>query len=282
MTVVSQSNDSTAHAGASPQEFASVQIRSVCFHVITEQECIRHIINEIENVRGGWVVTPNLDILRRCERTPDIRRLVHQADLVVPDGMPLIWASRIQGDALPERVTGSNLIHSLSAAAAEAGRSIYLLGGDEGTAAHAASVLRSRHPDLNIAGHECPPVGFDEDVEYMKALIERIRSARPDIVYVALGCPKQERLIKELRAHLPTAWWLGIGISFSFITGRVRRAPRWMQRFGLEWLHRLSQEPRRLSRRYLLEGLPFAGRLFAGAVMTRFGLAGPRRQAQRL
>jgi N-acetylglucosaminyldiphosphoundecaprenol N-acetyl-beta-D-mannosaminyltransferase len=100
-------------------------------------------------------------------------------------------------------------------------------------------------------------------------LRNRLLASSPDVVFVALGSPKQERVIGELRSLLPAAWWLGIGISFSFVSGAVQRAPLWVQRLGLEWLHRLVQEPRRLARRYLVDGLPFAARLFANALVQR-------------
>ena len=102
-------------------------------------------------------------------------------------------------------------------------------------------------------------------------IIQVLSETRPDIVYVALGSPKQEKLIARLRPVLPGAWWLGVGNSFSFLSGEVRRAPVWMQRTGVEWVHRLIQEPRRLFRRYVVDGLPFAARMFAAALRARFG-----------
>src|SRR5690606_34066554 len=141
---------------------------------------------------------------------------------------------------------GSDLISSLSAAAAEQKRSVFLLGGTPGTAEAAGKVLQQRHPNIRIAGSHCPPVGFEENAADMASIIAAVTSARPDIVYVALGSPKQEKLINAIRRHLPEAWWLGVGNSFSFLSGDVRRAPMWMQRWGMEWAHRLWQEPRRL------------------------------------
>jgi N-acetylglucosaminyldiphosphoundecaprenol N-acetyl-beta-D-mannosaminyltransferase len=116
-------------------------------------------------------------------------------------------------------------------------------------------------------GTECPPFGFEHDQEEVTAMRKRLEEAQPDIVYVALGSPKQERLIQEIRSQLPKAWWIGIGISFSFITGDVARAPKWIQTCGLEWVHRLVQEPRRLFRRYIIDGLPFAVGLMAQSVL---------------
>ena len=183
--------------------------------------------------------------------------------------MPLIWASRIQGTPLPGRVAGSDLVTSLSVAAGQGGRSAYLIGGAPGTAEAAASVLQHRCSGLKVAGTYCPRVGFQNDPDQMAGIERRLCEARPDIIYVALGSPKQEWLISRLRDRLPGSWWLGVGISFSFLCGDVRRAPRWMQRTGLEWVHRLVQEPRRLAKRYLIQGIPFAGSLFVGAALVR-------------
>ena len=158
---------------------------------------------------------------------------------------------------------------SSASASAAADRSVYLLGGDPGAAEAAAARLCAASPALRVVGIECPPFGFDQDAAAMAALRARLAAARPDIVFVALGSPKQEFVIRDLRAALPAAWWLGVGISFSFVAGEVQRAPRWLQRLGLEWLHRLVQEPRRLARRYLVDGLPFAVALFARAAWTR-------------
>jgi N-acetylglucosaminyldiphosphoundecaprenol N-acetyl-beta-D-mannosaminyltransferase len=183
--------------------------------------------------------------------------------------MPLIWASRLAGAELPERVAGSSLIWTLPERAARDGASVFLLGGNEGAADHAAEVLRERHPGLSIAGTLCPPFGFDHDEAQLDGIDAMLREARPDFVFVGLGFPKQERLIRRLRKVLPEAWFVSCGISFSFVSGEVRRAPTWVQRSGLEWLHRLFQEPKRLFRRYVVDGFPFLVRLLLNASRTR-------------
>ncbi len=262
-----------------PPSLPTVRLAGVELHAVNEEQAIETILAELECGRGGVVVTPNLDHIHRCTRNMTFAALVAEADLVVADGMPLVWASRIKGTPLPQRVAGSNLISSLSGAAAAAGRRVYLLGGDPGTAEGAARVLQDRYPDLVVAGTHCPPVGFEYDSVQMATLVERLQAAKPDIVFVALGSPKQEKLINQIRRTLPQAWWLGVGISFSFLTGQVRRAPQWMQASGFEWLHRLVQEPRRLFKRYVLVGVPFAARLmtrsFGERVARGVGLARP-------
>ncbi|MES2742453.1 MAG: WecB/TagA/CpsF family glycosyltransferase [Pseudomonadota bacterium] len=236
----------------------SVSLLNMSLGNVDEAGCVTHIMAALSAGRGGWVITSNVDILRRYARDAGFRALAQGASLFVADGMPLIWASKLQGSPLPERVTGSSLITTLSAAAAARGKSVFLLGGEAGTAEAAAAVLRRRCPGLHVAGTYCPAPGFDGDARQMALVRDALCRARPDIVYVALGCPKQERLISAVRECLPCAWWLGIGISFSFLAGRVRRAPDWIQQAGLEWAHRLVQEPRRLARRYLVDGIPFA------------------------
>ncbi len=254
----------------SPRRLPIIDLHGVKLHAVTEKECIQHILDELTSNRGGVVVTPNLDHLRRCVRDLNFGALVAEADLIVPDGMPLVWASRIQGTPLPERVAGSNLISSLSAAAAESGRSIFLLGGAEGTAEGAAKLLIERHPNLKIAGTFCPRLGFDKNPKQMAEIAQKLTETKPDIVFVALGSPKQEHVIAKLRPSLAGAWWLGVGVSFSFLTGHVKRAPLWMQRLGIEWLHRLFQEPRRLFKRYVVVGIPFASSLFSRATVRGF------------
>lgn len=248
-----------------------ITLHGIRLHALTEAGCVGHLMRELDAGRGGWVVTPNLDHLCRAETDSEFRGMLAEADVVVADGMPLIWASRLQGTPLPQRVAGSSLVWSLAEAAADRGRSLYLLGGDPGAADNAARVLRTRYPDLKIAGTDCPEVGFDENPVRIGEVFKKVLAAKPDIVYVGLGSPKQERLIRQVRVGLPHVWWLGVGISLSFIAGDVRRAPRWVQKLGLEWLHRLVQEPDRLARRYLVHGLPCAARLFVGAALRRYG-----------
>jgi N-acetylglucosaminyldiphosphoundecaprenol N-acetyl-beta-D-mannosaminyltransferase len=152
---------------------------------------------------------------------------------------------------------------------------VFLLGGDPGVAEAAADRLQERHPGLRIAGTHCPPVGFERAPERLREIDVALERARPDIVFVALGFPKQERLILRLRPLLPQAWFVSCGISLSFVSGNVSRAPAWLQRCGLEWLYRLVQEPRRLARRYLLQGIPFMARVLAGSLRRRLTATSP-------
>ncbi|MCS7034901.1 MAG: WecB/TagA/CpsF family glycosyltransferase [Phycisphaerae bacterium] len=266
---------------APPPALPTIDLAGVELHAVTQSQVVEYILSELDSNRGGMLVTPNLDHLYRCVKDLSFAALVSEADLIVADGMPLVWAARIQGTPLPARVAGSDLIWSLSEAAARRGRSIYLLGGAPGTAEAAAKVLCERYQNLRVVGTYCPPMGFEHNEREVAAIINDLATAQPDIVYVALGSPKQERLICRIRNCLPAAWWLGVGISFSFVCGDVRRAPLWMQKAGLEWIHRLWQEPRRLFKRYIIQGLPFACRLMLISAWRRIAGIPPRTSSRR-
>lgn len=259
----------TSVAHSETGSLPTIELGGLRLHAVTEKQCIAHIISEIKEGKGGWVITPNLDYLRRFQHDLAFRELIAQANLLTADGMPLIWFSRLQGTPLPERVAGSSLINTLSQAAGKEGMAVYFLGGDPGTAEEAGALLCQRNPGLRFAGSSCPQIGATLDPSMRMQLAAQLTAARPDIVYVGLGSPKQERTIAALRDCLPGAWWLGLGVSFSFVCGRVQRAPVWVQKLGLEWLHRLWQEPRRLARRYLIDGLPFAATMFVRCAWRR-------------
>ncbi len=255
---------------------ARVTLAGIEFDVVTEAQANQYVLSALDRGEGGHVITPNLHILRNIQRDMAARAIVQNATLCVADGMPLVWACRLAGTPLPERVAGSSMIWTLNQLVAEhaAHRRVYLLGGeDQATAELAAEVLRKKYPGLQIVGVFSPPFGFDQDEAMMAQIAQQVRDAKPDIVFMGLGYPKQEHAIKKFREVYKLGeepmWWLGVGMSINFVAGRVKRAPRWMQVSGLEWIHRLCQEPRRLFKRYLCEGLPFAGGLMARALMRR-------------
>jgi len=232
-------------------------------------ELLDHMFGSLARGQGGWIVTANLDFLRRHAHDPGARELYSEADVCVADGMPLVWAMRLQGDHLPERIAGSSLMLPVAERAALEGRSLYLLGGEPAANEKAAAVLRARWPGLVIAGASSPMVKNPPSPDDLHSLREELLQARPDIVLVGMGSPKQELIIRALRADFPRAWMIGVGMTFSFVAGTLSRAPEWMQRTGLEWCWRLAQEPKRLSRRYLLEDLPFSVELFARVGLKR-------------
>jgi N-acetylglucosaminyldiphosphoundecaprenol N-acetyl-beta-D-mannosaminyltransferase len=217
---------------------------------LTLAETVTAVGGLVENGQPTYFVTANVHYAMLTDKGPDLRALNAHAAFILADGAPLVWASRWYGSPLPERVAGADLIFELSADAARNGYRLFFLGGVEGVAAEAARRLRVRYPQLQIVGTESPPFRQLTEEE-RSALIARIRAARPDILFVAFGQPKGERWIAQHFLKLGVPVSVQIGASLDFAAGRVHRAPRWMQKAGLEWAFRLMLEPRRLFVRYV-------------------------------
>jgi len=208
---------------------------------------------------GGYVVTPNVDHVVLAERDEELRAAYAGAALSLVDGMPLVWLSRVLGQGLPERIAGADLVGPLAALAAARGWRVSLIGGRPGVGLAARDRLVLEHPDLQVVGVEAPEPGFEGDAEACAELVVRVRATRPELVLVALGCPKQELFMHRFAAELAPAVALGVGAAIDFLAGTSRRAPGWMSRVGLEWAFRLAQEPRRLAHRYLVRDRAIAG-----------------------
>ena len=237
---------------------------------LKEDEVIEVVRNGWTAGQGGSIIPVNIDVARAATRDATLGELVARGSLVIADGMPLVWAARARGSKLPERIAGSSLIFPLTAAAAADGKSVYLLGGAEGVPEKAAEALVARFTNLRVAGTQSPEFGFDKTEEGARQAVAAVAAAAPDLVFVGLGFPRQERLIERLRQELPGAWCLACGGGISMAAGVVRRASPAMQRLGFEWVHRLKLEPRRLARRYLRDDLPFALALLARSAAHRF------------
>lgn len=203
------------------------------------------------------VVGPNAHLVTLSERHPRFAEAMQAADLAVPDGMSVVMASRMLGVPIPERVTGGDLMERMCAEAARYGFRVFFLGGLPGAAMMAAFNLQERYPGLNICGSYCPPLGFENDAAELYRIRKAIDDAAPDLLCVAFGAPKQEIWMHENRDKLKVGAILPVGAALDTQAGLRRRAPRWMQRNGLEWLFRLMHEPRRLWRRYLLGNAAF-------------------------
>lgn len=244
-------------------------------HPVSEERLSAIVESAWERGAGGWVVTANVDIVRAAVKRPELAALIAEADLVVADGMPVVWAARLAGHRVPERVTGASLVFSLSEAAARADRSVYLVGGEPGVPEAAADVLTERFPGLRIVGTDSPPFGFDRTEDGLAAIAAKLTETKPDLVFAGLGFPKQERVIRRLRTDLPSAWYVGCGAGIPMAAGEFRRAPAAMQRAGAEWLHRLALEPKRLAKRYLVDDAPFAARLLVTTAVRRLRRSSP-------
>jgi N-acetylglucosaminyldiphosphoundecaprenol N-acetyl-beta-D-mannosaminyltransferase len=220
---------------------------------------------------GGAVFTPNVDHVVLAEDDPAFREAYAAADLALADGMPLVWASRLLPVRLPERVAGADLVVPLLARAAARRWSVFVLGGAPGSAAAAAAVARGM--GVEVCGVAAPAVPADPaapDPEGDAAIVQ-LREAGPGLVLVGFGAPKQELWIHRRRAALAPAVAIAVGAGIDFLAGRVRRAPPWVARAGLEWAWRLAAEPRRLWRRYLLRDPRFALVLARELARARLG-----------
>jgi N-acetylglucosaminyldiphosphoundecaprenol N-acetyl-beta-D-mannosaminyltransferase len=247
-----------------------IQVGDLWFDPLTQHQAVEIVRKSWADGEGGSIIPVNIDVARAASRDVALTELIARGSLVVADGMPLVWAARLQGDELPERVAGSSLIRPLSAAAAADGKSVYVFGGAEGIPEKAAAELAAQFPTLRIAGTQSPRFGFDTTDEGARQAVAAVVAAAPDLVFVGLGFPRQERLIEQLRQQLPDAWCLACGGGIGMAAGVVRRASPLIQRLGLEWMHRLMLEPRRLARRYLRDDLPFALVLAARSIARRF------------
>jgi len=233
-----------------------VAILGIPFHALTFASAVDRI--EAMVAAGGthYVVTPNVDFLVKAQRDPELRHILVCADLVLCDGKPIIWASHLLGGVLPGRVAGSDLIPSLLQRAADRGWRVFLLGGSPDVAAEAARRITAMHPKLPVVEHYSPPyqplLGMNDP-----EITRRVRAARPDVMLVCFGCPKQEKWMSRHCKALGVPVMIGAGATIDFLADRMARAPVWMQRSGTEWLFRLLQEPRRLAGRYADDFLHF-------------------------
>lgn len=239
------------------------QIGPVFLDRVTMDEAIQQIIlwAQVPQLQVKRVATVNAQFVDIASKDQQFAALLNTSDLVVADGMSLIFASRLMKRQLPERIAGIDLMVRLCEEAARRNLSVYLLGGGIGAAEKAAAKLRARFFGLRIAGTDCPSPGFEKCHGDSSAVAERIVACVPDLLFVGFGAPKQEQWIAEHRA-LPAKVAMGVGCSFDVLAGDLRRAPNWMQCAGLEWLFRLCQEPGRLWRRYLIGNLQFGWTIF--------------------
>jgi N-acetylglucosaminyldiphosphoundecaprenol N-acetyl-beta-D-mannosaminyltransferase len=248
----------TERAGRSPADTrrARVRIGQLMIDAVTFGEALNKIADLVDRREGGAVFTPNVDHVVKAESNSAFRRAYARADLCLADGMPLLWASRLLGSPLPEKVSGSDLVLPLMRLAADRRWRVYLLGGRPGVAEAAGQKL-SRELGVTVVGTDSPVVGPDGTDAASEQTLARLLAASPDLVLVAFGAPKQELWIDRFADRLGPVVAMGVGGSLDFIVGQVRRAPAWMSSAGLEWLFRLLQEPRRMWRRYLVEDSAF-------------------------
>ncbi len=220
---------------------------------LTMSETLEVIDELIQQDKKAYVVTPNVDHIVRLEQDPGLREVYAHADLILTDGKPLLWISRWYGTPIKEKISGSDLFPLLCETAAKKGYRMFFLGAAEGVAKKAAENLKKRYLGLLIVGTYSPPIGFEKDQGEMRKIETMVKKAAPHILIVGLGCPKQEKFMFKNREKLGVPLSIGLGASLDFEAGYVKRAPKWMSVHGLEWIFRITQDPKRMAKRYLID-----------------------------
>ncbi len=238
----------------------TVELFGMQIDAISMETAVDRLRNWITQYDGKcrYVVTPNVDHLVQLRGNELFQATYHEASLVVADGLPLVLAGRVLGKAIPERVAGSDLVPALFAAVnSQQPMSVFLLGAAPGVAQRAALHIESTWPDVRIAGLYSPPLGFEHDERENQLILDKIHSANPDILIIGLGAPKQELWVHAHYHQLRAKVAICAGATIDFLAGEKKRAPRWAQKLGLEWCHRMLSDPRRLVGRYARDAWVF-------------------------
>lgn len=233
------------------------RIGDIRIHVLTFDQALDEIEGIVDRGEGGYIVTPNVDHVVLAQSDHEFRKSYQNASLILADGMPIVWASKIIGPKLPQKISGSDLIVPLMERAAKRGYRVYLLGASKAIAERATAKLREQISNLMIVGIDSPYVQMGDPIEKHHSIINRIKETGPHLVLMALGTPKQEIFMYRYANELRPTVAIGIGAGLDFLAGAMPRAPTWISEAGLEWLYRLSHEPRRLWKRYLVRDPKF-------------------------
>ena len=226
---------------------------------VTMSETVEAIEQMIAADKKSYVVAINVDVVRKIEADPYLKKIVDDADMVLVDGKPLVWISKLHGRPLKEKVSGSDLVPLLCEVAAKNGYKVFIIGGKEGSAERAKQRLEEKLPDIKIVGTYAPPFGFEKDDAELERINRMISQAHPDLLITCFGCPKQEKWIYENIEKYDAKVSICAGATVDFLAGNVTRAPRWMSEHGLEWVYRFLQEPRRMFRRYFVDDMKIIG-----------------------
>jgi len=234
-----------------------IQLMGCSIDNLSMEETLQVVEGFIASGRPHQHVVVNVDKLVKARRDPQLRQVINDCALVNVDGMPVVWASRLLGKPLKERVAGVDLFEALMARAARMGWRVFLLGAKEEVVSRVHGAYQLKYPGLCIAGHRNGYWAPQEEEQ----VVEQIAQARADILFVAISSPKKEQFLARHQARMRVPFAMGVGGTFDVAAGQVKRAPRWMQRCGLEWFYRFLQEPRRMFRRYFIEDMAFFGML---------------------
>jgi N-acetylglucosaminyldiphosphoundecaprenol N-acetyl-beta-D-mannosaminyltransferase len=260
LSAASKSNSQMRPSLVHPMESTRVSFGRAPVDRVNMKTATEWLLKVLDSPRGTphLVMGPNAFLVTLADQNARFADALRTASLCLPDGMSVVWGSRLLGRPIPERVPGGEFMEAMCALAARNRKSVYFLGGLPGAARQAAQVLAARYPGLIIAGTDCPEKGFEQNPEANSAVLERIRMAHPDLLFVAFGAPKQEIWMLDHCRSLPIGAALSVGAAFDTTAGLRKRAPAWTHDIGVEWLYRLVMEPRRLWRRYLIGNAQFA------------------------
>jgi N-acetylglucosaminyldiphosphoundecaprenol N-acetyl-beta-D-mannosaminyltransferase len=226
-----------------------IKILSIPIHSITRLEALQQVSDFIASRKPHQVTTVNSEFIMLAQDNKAFRRVLQEADLSLADSSGPMWAARFLGTYLPERIPGADFVNDIAREAVTKGWNIYLVGGQEGIAEKAAAALRRRHSGVSIVGAEAGlPFKEVQDQDDISALISRINTAKPDVLLVAFGAPKQDLFIAQYKDRLAVPVMIGVGGTFDFLANRIKRAPKWMRSIGCEWIWRLLREPQRFAR----------------------------------
>ncbi len=234
-----------------------IEIMNVLIDNVNMNEAIEKIDSFVKSFKYNMVVTPNVDHIVKLQKDEEFKRVYDNSDLVLVDGQILVWSSKLLRKGLKEKVSGSDLLPNLCEHSVDKGYKVFFLGGMPGVADKAAKVLKEKQPNLKIVGTYSPPFGFENDEKENDKINNMLLKLKPDILFVGLGAPKQEKWIFNNKDKYKVPVSLGIGASFDFVAGTIKRAPKWMQQCGLEWFFRFLKEPKRLFRRYFIDDSVF-------------------------
>ena len=222
---------------------------------LTMSETVEAIEKMIEEERKSYVVAINVDVVMKIESDSYLKEIVDNADMVLVDGKPLVWISKLYGKPLKAKISGSDLVPLLCEVSAQKGYRMFIIGGKDGIAEQAKKRLEEKYPDIEIVGTYAPPMGFEKDKKELNKINDMISEVKPDLLITCFGCPKQEKWIYENINKYDAKVSVCAGATVDFLAGNVKRAPRWMSEHGLEWFYRFLQEPKRMFRRYFIDGV---------------------------
>lgn len=218
-------------------------------------ETIAAIEEMIASDKKSYVVAINVDVVMKIENDPYLKKVVDDADMVLVDGKPLIWISKLHKKEVKAKISGSDLVPLLCEVAADKGYKVFIIGGKDGIAEKAKQRLESKLTTINIVGTYAPPIGFEKNEAELQRINRMISDAQPDLLIACFGCPKQEKWIYENIQKYDAKVSVCAGATVDFLAGNVKRAPRWMSEHGLEWFYRFLQEPRRMFKRYFIDDI---------------------------